>query len=473
MLGQTWPGARLRNGRVRVLTLLRRSPGALGQALPVAAGLAVQAVTTYVTLVLAGRILGAAEFGGLAALYVLVSSVATGLFQPLEQEVARRRGRERETGRAERTLLRRAFLFGICLCVLIVGASLVVRGATVRLLGDEPQLLAAFCVSLPGYALCFVIRGGLSGSRRLARYGLQLSVEGAFRLIGLACLAVLEVHSVPAYGWLFGLAPWVALAFSIAGLRPAPTSSKRSGDRDVHPLVAPLILLLASSLAAQLLIGAGPVTAQLFAGADDKARTGAFLAALLVVRLPVFLFTAVQPSMLPAMAAHAAADRKSAFLSLLAKVFASMGLLALLTTVVTAAIGPWALMLMFGADYVLSWSVFLLLGVSVGLFLASAVLGQAVLALGEHHSVTIGWLTGLFGLALGTALVEDAILKATIGLLVGAAAAAATFTLLLWRPLRRWCPANAEGTNRDVLPVPPAAVVLAQPRPRSPEAPPR
>ena len=71
------------------------------------------------------------------------------------------------------------------------------------------------------------------------------------------------------------------------------------------------------------------------------------------------------------------------------------------------------------------------MGVSVGLFLESRVLGQAVLALGKHRSVAVGWLTGLVGLAVGPAFGDDAILKANLGLLVGTAASATAFTLLL------------------------------------------
>jgi O-antigen/teichoic acid export membrane protein len=426
---------------------------ALRQTAKVAVGLAVQAVTTYVTLILAGRLLGAAEFGGLAALYVLVSSLATGLFLPLEQEVSRRRGREWETRRLDPTLLRRAVVVGGGLCALVVATALVLYGPTVRLLGGRPQLLAAFCVALPGYALCFVSRGALSGSRRLTRYGVQLSVEGAFRLAGLAGLAVLTVRSAPAYGWLFGLAPWVALAVSMLGLRSAVVRRLTAHDPGGAPLVAPLVPLLLSTLAAQVLIGAGPVIAQLFGGAGDEARTGAFLAALVVVRVPVFLFTAVQPSMLPAMSAHVSAGRRGAFGSLLAKVVAAMGLLAVATNVVMVAFGPWALALLFGPDYVLSRTVFLLMGISVGLFLVSGVLSQAVLALGRHRFVAAGWLSGLAGLALGTALADGAVLKATMGLLGGSAAAAAVFAVLLWRAVRRW--------DQVVVPPPSAAVVQA------------
>ena len=498
---------------------LPRASGSLGAILPVGVGLVVQAITAYLTLILAGRILGAATFGGLAALYVLISTFSTGLFQPLEQEVARRLGRARETGAIDPSLLRRALRFGLSLCAVVVALLLVFHHAAVDLLGGQTQLLIALCVGLPGYALCYVARGGLSGTRRLRRYGVQLSVEGTFRLVGIGVLALFGVHTVTSYGWLFGLAPWVAVAFSIFGLRPlgqtllgraqvrpagvgaagvgaagvgaagagaagagaagagvagagvagavvagavvAGTTADRTraalvdgtmagrdgaslatgamadrtagplADAPADPLVAPLGLLLVSTLSAQLLIGAGPLTAQLFNGGQGSAAAGAFLAALVVVRVPVFLFTAVQPSMLPTMAAHVAAGRRAEFRSLLTRVLALMGLVAVVTTLATTMLGPWGLRILFGPDFVLSRGVFALMGVSVGLFLAAGVLGQAVLALGQHRLVTLGWLVGLAGLALGMILGHDLVSRATLGLLIGAGAAALTFVALL------------------------------------------
>jgi O-antigen/teichoic acid export membrane protein len=406
----------------------------------------IQAVTAYSTLILAGRILGATRFAGLGALYVLINTVATGLFQPLEQEVARRRGRERTTGQVDRSLLRRALVFGMCLCLVVLAVALALHGPTVRLLGGEPQLLAAFGLALPGYVLCFVVRGELSGARRMGRYGLQLSVESTFRLLALGLLFVIGVRSVTAYGWLFGAAPWLAAAGSTIGLRwPLATGDRPDAPR-TH-LAGPLALLLVSTLAAQLLIGAGPITAQIFSGAAEAAAAGAFLAALVMVRLPVFLFTAVQPSMLPTMSAHVAAGRRAAFRSVLWRVMRVMGLIAAATFVITTALGPPGLKVLFGPDYVLSRSAFALMAVSVALYMTAGVLGQAVLALGHHRLVTAGWLTGLIGLALGMAVASNMIGRAILGLLVGAAASAVTFALLLWRLMREKPRSAPEGNE--------------------------
>jgi len=391
-------------------------------------------VASYITLILAGRILGATEFGGLAALYALLSSVPVGLFFPLEQEIARRRGREFENGSSDHSLVRRAAVLGAILCAVVVALALIFWSTATRLLGGEPQLVAAFCVGLAGYALFFVSRGALSGARRLKRYGLQLAVEGVFRLVGLILLAVIGIQSASAFGWLFALAPWVALAASTIGL-PAITKARAEAE----PIVGPVALLITGSLAAQLLIGAGPLTVQLFADAGDAARTGAFLAALVVVRLPVVVFlSAVQPTVLPIMSAHLAAGRRDAFVALLGRVLLLMGIFAGLTTVLSTGLGPWLLRLLFGSDFVLSWSVFLIMGLSVGLYLVAVVLGQTVVALGSHRVVAMGWLSGVASLALGVTLANDPIHKANIGLLLGSATVAAVFAVVQWRVVRRW-----------------------------------
>ncbi len=405
--------------------------------MPLVAGLGVLAGTSYVTLVLAGRLLGAAAFAGISVLYVLISSFATGLFLPVEQEIARRRGHERGSVTFDPALVRRAVVVSMAAAIAICLLAVAARPVSLRLLGGSWDLLGALCVALPGYALCFVSRGVFAGSRELRRYGLQLGVEGGLRLAGMLYLVAIGAHSVAAVGWLFGAAPWIALAASLAGrtarLPEARVSIVRGG-----PLGSALGLLLISSLAAQLLVNAGPAIIQLLATPAERARAGAFLAALVVVRIPVFLFTAVQPSFLPAMAQHSAVDRKANFVALTRRVLTTCLALTVVSTVAAVALGPILIRYLFGFRDGVGAVTFLAMGVSVGLCLVAMILAQALLGRGMHAWTTAGWVIGLAGMLAGTALPGSAVDRATTGFLLGAVAAACTYAVLLATALRRW-----------------------------------
>jgi O-antigen/teichoic acid export membrane protein len=426
--------------------------------MPLVAGLGVLAGTSYVTLVLAGRLLGPAAFAGISVLYVLISSFTTGLFLPVEQEIARRRGHERGSATFDPSLVRRAVVVSLLAALAIGLLAVVARPVSVRLLGGSWDLLGALCVALPGYACCFVSRGVFAGRRELGRYGLQLAVEGTFRLAGVVVLVVIGAHSLATVGWLFGAAPWVALAASLAGRTvqvPGAAVARVAGG----PLVSALGFLLISSLAAQLLVNAGPVIIQLLATPAERARAGAFFAALVVVRVPVFLFTAVQPSFLPAMATHSAVDQKADFVALTRRVLAVCLVLTVVSTAVLTAAGPMLIRLLFGFRDGVGSVTFLAMGVSVGLCLAAMILAQALLGRGMHAWTTAGWLAGLAAMLTVTALPGSAVDRATIGFLIGTAAAAGTYAVLLATALRRWpspVPVNPIAQPRPPYPANPA-----------------
>ena len=64
---------------------------------------------------------------------------------------------------------------------------------------------------------------------------------------------------------------------------------------------------------AQVLINAPPVLVQLLAGPRHKAEVGVFTAALVVARVPLFLFQAVQAALLPKLSGLVAAERYEEF----------------------------------------------------------------------------------------------------------------------------------------------------------------
>jgi O-antigen/teichoic acid export membrane protein len=417
---------------------------AVRSAIPVLTGLLVQAATTYLVLIIAGRYLGATGFGWLTAQYLLITSIATGLFLPLEQEVARRRGDERGRDVWDDSLLPRALILALLAATAAIVVVLAVLPFSLRLLGDDPQLVAALCIALAGYACCFVSRGELAGRGQLVRYGVQLGIEGGIRLAGALVLVLAQVHGAAWFGWLFAAAPWVAFAVTAHRWSRPPLAARV--DRG-PPLPGAIGLLAVSGLASQLLINAGPLVVALQQPAD-KALVGVFLAALVIVRVPVFLFTAVQPSFLPAIAEHASADRRDSFVHLILRVVGASSALVALSMVFAVTIGPWTLSVLFGFEQNLSRWAFLEVTLSVGLFLISAVLSQSLLGRGKHGATTLGWMAGLAGLAVGTTLGHDAVARASAGFLAGATVSTVILGSLLVRAIQQWPTASKQSLRR-------------------------
>jgi O-antigen/teichoic acid export membrane protein len=403
-------------------------------ATPLLVGLAVQAVTTYLFLVIAGQTLGAAGFGALSGLYLVLTGAATGLFAPLEQEVTRRRGQERAGTSYDPTLLRRAILLGLFASALAAAGFLAAWPITLDLLGGQRWLVVALLVALPGYACWFAFRGELSGRRRLRRYGAQLALDGVIRLVGGALLAGTGHTSTAAFGLLFAVSPWltVAVTWTRGERHPLPAQVRGPG------LGGHVALLVLSALAAQLVINAGPAIINVVATASERKTAGVYLAALVVIRVPVFLFTAVQPAFLPALAELARAGHRAEFGRLLARVLLALGAGTVVVSVGATLLGPPVIAWLFDFDESLNRVDYLLLTVSVGLFLMATILAQALLGLGQHVLVAVGWLSALVGLAIGTLYPGGAVERANCALLAGAGVATVVLAGLLARELARW-----------------------------------
>jgi O-antigen/teichoic acid export membrane protein len=406
-----------------------------GASLPLLVGLATQAVTTYLVLVMAGRALGPVGFAALSSLYFLVTSLATGLFTPLEQEVTRRRGVERAQRTWDATLTRRALAHGLGAAGLAVASAVAAYPVTMRVLGERGWLVVALCLALPGYAAWFAVRGELAGQGQLGRYGAQLVIDGASRLAGASLMVATDHATTAGFGLLFGLSPWLTLAVTLPGWRLRP------GERSPGPasaLTRPLALLVVSALAAQLLINAGPLVVTLLASEAERDLAGVYLAVLVVVRIPVFLFSAVQPGYLRALSEHSGAGAHREFVHLVRLVLGPVVVTTAVLCVAATAVAPPVVSWLFDFDQQLSRATCLLLTLAVGLFLVAVVLAQALLALGHHLWVTAGWLLGLVGLAAGTAAGGDVVTRANNGLLCGAVVATLTLARLLARETRQW-----------------------------------
>ncbi|NDH76938.1 MAG: hypothetical protein EBY52_09440, partial [Actinobacteria bacterium] len=91
----------------------------------IALGLAINGISTYGFLVLARRAVGDEAYGGLAIVWSLVYILGPGLFQPLEQEVARATAARGSLGQGSAPVLRQAANIGAIFLALVFTGVLV------------------------------------------------------------------------------------------------------------------------------------------------------------------------------------------------------------------------------------------------------------------------------------------------------------------------------------------------------------
>jgi len=418
--------------------LARINPLPAGTA-PIAAGLAVSGLTAYGFLAITARALGPKAYAPVSVLWTLVFIAVPGLFLPLEQEVGRAVSARRVMGVGARSVVLRAGAAGSVVAVLVaVGAAAGGSSLVNRLFDGEGSLLVGFVVAVLVYVLYYLTRGVLAGNGAFAAYGALLTAEGLVRVAAVVALAVAGIHVVGLYGLAVGLPVLAGVAAGVAlrreGVRPGPAARWSEISHAVGFLVA-------GSLLGQFLVNAGPLAVKLLAGPGEQALAGTFLNGVVIARIPLFFFQAVQASLLPALAAQAAAGRLDEFRHGLARLMAAVAAVALVAVAGSSLLGPWVVSHFFGAGFRLSHLDMGLLAAASGIYMVALGLVQGLIALGGHRLVPVGWLVGVLGFfaavtALGVAGHAGVALRVELSLVAGSFVSLIAVALMLETRLR-------------------------------------
>lgn len=373
---------------------------------PVGAGLLVAGATTYAFLALSARVLGPTKYGSLSALWGFLFLIGPGAFVPFEQELGRAVAARRALGIAAGSVVARITkAIGVTTALLLV-ASVAANGFIVEEIFDDQILLAAaFAIGLVAYSGSHVVKGTLSGLHSFRTYGAVQASEGIARLVIAVGLALLGARSAGAFGLAVALAPLASLPFfprrDPALAKPGPLPPWGDLNRAIGHLFV-------GSVFAALLVNAGPVAAKLLATEEETADVGRFLAALVVARVPLFMFQAVQVALLPRLSALAAAERIAEFRRGFAKLLAIVIGAGVIATATAVVVGPPVVTAVFGSGFRLTRLDLALLGGSTTGYIAALSFAQALIALGQHRRATWAWMTGCAVLA--ASLVPEAAL---------------------------------------------------------------
>ncbi len=198
-------------------------------------------------------------------------------------------------------------------------------------------------------AVVSVSHGVLAGTGRFHVYGRQLATDGGLRIAFAVALGVAGLHSPVLFALILTAAPLLAV---ILTLRPVLTALHPGPTITWKLLCRGLGLLIGSTLLAQLIVNIGVINAKLLSP-DDAAVVGALLSAIILARVPLFIFASLQASLLPGLAGAVAAGEQARFRRLVIRGTGIAAALGLAGGLIAVILGPWLIEVLFAAHRVL------------------------------------------------------------------------------------------------------------------------
>jgi O-antigen/teichoic acid export membrane protein len=416
--------------RIRQAMDLARS----GQA-AMTVGLLANGIASYVFLAASGRALGPSRFAAVSVLWAVLFLVGSGLFQPFEQELGRSIAARRARGDGFGALVRRAAVLAMALFAIVaVGIAIATRPIADALFRGDEGFVVALIVGIGGVGVMLVTRGLLAGSGRYYGYAVLFFADAATKSIPALALAVAGVREPLVFAGV------VAVSAYLGALVPLSKGTRLSApgpEPAWGPLSSSVGFLLLTSLLSQITLNIGTLAVEILATKSEHDRAGVFLSGLVIARVPLFLFQAVQAIVLPRLSRLAASGDLDGFRDNVRKLLAAMVGATALATAVSAAVGPIAVKILFGEDYGLLGSRDMgMLTFASLLMMCALTINQAQIAL--HHQHQTGWPWGIGALVfvgVCTVSTDDLFLRVEFGMVAGAAATTVLAAALLTRAM--------------------------------------
>lgn len=417
-----------------------RSSPALRRGLPILKGLGSvgsgvigAGVLTYLFLSLAGRVLGPEGFTPVSTLWALVFIVGPGLFLPLQQELGRVLAAQREhEGGGGGTAVRRTarLTAGVALAIVVITVA-AGPWLTDALFSGSWAMLWCFEGAIVAYAAAYLIRGVLSGRGEFGDFGQMVVLESLARLVVGGVLALVGIRTAPAFGAAIAFAP---LLSSVLITRFGRTLRMPAGhDVTWGEISRALGWLTLGSVFAQFVANAGPLAVQVLQGPGQQAQAGRFLSALLIARVTLYLFQAVQATIVPNLAELATQGKDDAMRQAIRRITLVCLALVVASGVGALLLGPWVVHLMFGDGFEIGARTMCSLAATSSVYVLAAALNGASIAGGLHRLSGLTWVFGGLAFMVGIMLSDDLFQRVEIGYAAGSVTAAVILVVGLQR----------------------------------------
>ncbi|GCD94309.1 lipopolysaccharide biosynthesis protein [Embleya hyalina] len=417
------------------MRILTRAVGSLPPGtLLVGAGTAVVGAASYIHLAVAGHTLDADDMSGVSVLWTIIFSVGLGLFFPVEQEIARIVAARSVEGEGAGPVLRRGTVLACGMLAVVVAVIAAASGPLAdKLFDGDKTLLTALAGALAGLVAVSVTRGTLAGLKMFKAYGASLALDGGLRIVFAVGLGVTGTRSPLMFSLVLTVAPLLATLIIAVPVLRAARPGRQVAWRE---LCGGLSLLVVSTLLAQMVVNMAVINVKLLEP-EATALINALLSALILARVPLFVFGALQASLLPGLASIYASGDLAGFRNLMKRGALLVTALGVAGGLVATALGPWLVTILFDAPKnVLDYADFFWFSAGTICYMLAMVLGQGLMTMARHRFQLVAWIVGTAVLLGVTFLPGDIKLRVEIAYAAGSFAVALVMALALRLPAR-------------------------------------
>jgi O-antigen/teichoic acid export membrane protein len=193
---------------------------------------------------------------------------------------------------------------------------------------------------------------------------------------------------------------------------------------------APMGWLIVGAVLAQVLVNAPPVLARVLAR-SDPAVVGHLQAGLLLARVPLFMFAAIQAVLLPSMAALVARRQLVALRRQIRAVSVAVAVVMSATIVLMGLVGTSIVKILFGDSFQLPGVTIALLSAGTAFFMLAGVSSSAVLAIGRFRAAAMAWGAGAAVMGGFTLLPLGVVARLVVGFAAGSVVSFALMAVLV------------------------------------------
>ncbi len=450
-------------------------------------GIASTGLLTLAYFSISSHVLGEASASRIALLWSVMFVIISVIYRPIEQLLSRTIAERRALGHAEHPLrVPIAIQSGFALLFLVLALAFR-EPLTDDVFDHYTALYDVLVVGTLAYAASYFARGWLAGHEYFALYGSLVLMESVSRLCFALAVALGIASGQTAVALGIAAAPLVSLivipaAFARRGqdrreaLGQAPATAHEADAALAGPITADeadaalagpgtegvqeaaahgeLSLRRGTGFAGwvsgimlseQTLLNAAVLTVA--ATSSNKALVGVVFEVLLIARAPLQLFQAIQTSLLPHLTGLETTAGHDAFARAIRVTVLAIGAFAGAVALGLLAIGPFVMEHLFGQHYSYGRIGLALVGVGMGLHLASGALNQAALARDRARAAALCWL--LAAAAFLAWMFSPAVSNQLTRTEIGYAGATGLLALLLWGLYRQGSRPLASGARQS------------------------